>query len=512
MSEQLALLPDYLTGHIQLTLVALLFGTALSVPLGIVATRVPWMERIALGIAGIIQTVPSLALLAMMVPLLAALQLQSIGYLPAIIGLTLYSTLPVLRNTVIGIAGVDPAYIEAARGVGMTPRQQLWRVELPLAMPVIVGGLRTSTVWVVGMATLSTPVGASSLGNYIFAGLQTRNYTAVMVGCVAAALLAQLLDGLVRVLEAGIRLRRRRPVAVALTVLTALYLFTGVTLASRFLGDDEAGVVIGSKGFTEQYILSEILSGQVTAHTGLATTVIQSLGSTVAFDALRSGDLDVYVDYSGTIWATILRRESTVENRGEVLGEVGRTLASDYGVRMVGALGFENTYALAMRSADVRRLGLERISDLIPHAARLVFGGDYEFFGRPEWVALQDRYGLSFRDQRTMDPALMYQAVAQGDVDVISAFSTDGRIAAMDLVVLEDDLGAVPPYDAVMLVSDRLAREHPEVVATLEALVGTIDADAMRAMNLAVDDAGRTPAAVAREFLGQRSTMDADVR
>ncbi|MAM85482.1 MAG: ABC transporter permease, partial [Acidobacteria bacterium] len=193
MSEQLALLPAYLTGHVQLTLVALLLGTVISVPLGIVATRVRWLEQVVLGAAGIIQTIPSLALLAMMVPVLAAIQVQSIGYLPAIIGLTLYSTLPILRNTVIGIAGIDPAYTEAAKGVGMTRGQQLWSIELPLAMPVIVGGLRTSTVWVVGMATLSTPVGAMSLGNYIFSGLQTRNYTAVMVGSVAAALLAQLL-------------------------------------------------------------------------------------------------------------------------------------------------------------------------------------------------------------------------------------------------------------------------------------------------------------------------------
>ncbi|MEC7768192.1 MAG: ABC transporter permease, partial [Acidobacteriota bacterium] len=168
MSEQLALLPAYLTGHVQLTLVALLLGTVISVPLGIVATRVRWLEQVVLGAAGIIQTIPSLALLAMMVPVLAAIQVQSIGYLPAIIGLTLYSTLPILRNTVIGIAGIDPAYTEAAKGVGMTRGQQLWSIELPLAMPVIVGGLRTSTVWVVGMATLSTPVGATSLGNYIF--------------------------------------------------------------------------------------------------------------------------------------------------------------------------------------------------------------------------------------------------------------------------------------------------------------------------------------------------------
>jgi osmoprotectant transport system permease protein len=505
MSEQLALLPDYLTGHVQLTLVALLLGTAISVPLGIVATRVPWLEQVVLGVASIIQTVPSLALLAIMVPLLAALQVQSIGYLPAIIGLTLYSTLPILRNTVIGIEGVDPAYTEAARGVGMTEGQQLWRVELPLAMPVIVAGLRTSSVWVVGMATLSTPVGASSLGNYIFAGLQTRNYTAVMVGCVAAALLAQLLDGLVRILEQGVRLRRRTTVAAALSVLAALYLFAGVTLVRPLLAGDAARqIVVGCKTFTEQYILSEIMSSQVTAETGLEATVIQSLGSTVAFDALRSGDLDVYVDYSGTIWATILRREATTENRSEVLADVERELAADFGVHVVGALGFENTYALAMRSADVRALGLRRVSDLIPHAARLVFGGDYEFFGRPEWGALLARYEFEFAEQRTMDSSLMYQAAAQGDVDVISAFSTDGRIAALDLTVLEDDRGAVPPYDAVILVSDRLMREQPEVVAALRGLVGTIDADRMRAMNLSVDADGLMPRAVAEAFLAGR--------
>ena len=504
MSEQLALLPEFLTGHLQLTLVALLLGTAASVPLGIVATRVRWLEQLVLGAAGLVQTVPSLALLAIMVPILAAINVQSIGYLPAIIGLTLYSTLPILRNTVIGIAGVDPAYTEAARGVGMTPRQQLWRVELPLAMPVIVAGLRTSTVWVVGMATLSTPVGATSLGNYIFSGLQTRNYNAVLVGCVAAALLAQLLDHLVRALENGIRQRKRTPVAGALIILAALYGYAGVTLATDMLGRDGDRITIGCKTFTEQYILSEILSGQVTTRTGLDATVIQSLGSTVAFDALRSGDLDVYVDYSGTIWATIMRRETTSQNRSDVLEEVDRTLAAEFGVRMVGPLGFENAYALAMREADARALGIRRISDLTPHAGRLSMGGDYEFFGRPEWTALQDRYGLSFDRQRTMDASLMYQAVAQGDVDVISAFSTDGRIAAFGLTVLEDDRAAIPPYDAVILVSEQLQQARPEVVSALAELVDTIDAEEMRRMNLAVDVDGRSPATVARDFLAAR--------
>jgi osmoprotectant transport system permease protein len=182
MEHLLELLPDYLTGHIQLTLVALLAATLLSIPLGIAASREPRLQSLVLGFAGVVQTIPSLALLAAMVPLLAMMNLPSIGFLPAIIGLTLYGLLPILRNTVTGLQEVDPAYKEAARGVGMTTWQQLRLVDLPLAMPVIVGGVRTATVWTVGIATLSTPVGATSLGNYIFGGLQTRDFAAVLLG------------------------------------------------------------------------------------------------------------------------------------------------------------------------------------------------------------------------------------------------------------------------------------------------------------------------------------------
>src|SRR5262245_30579199 len=208
VKEQLALLPGYLAAHLGLTLVALALGVAVSVPLGVLVTRFRRFEGPVLGTASVIQTIPSLALLAFMVPALAALGARSIGYLPALIGLCVYSILPILRNTVAGLSAVDPALIEAARGVGMSPGEQLRRVELPLAMPVIVAGIRTSAVWTVGTATLSTPVGAPSLGNYIFSGLQTRNSMAVLVGCAASAALALLLDGLVRTVEIGIRQRR----------------------------------------------------------------------------------------------------------------------------------------------------------------------------------------------------------------------------------------------------------------------------------------------------------------
>ncbi len=511
LRAQLALLPAYLTGHLQLTLTALLLGTAVSVPLGLWVTRRPLAERLVLGVASLLQTIPSLALLAIMVPALAALGrataaslgfgLPSIGFLPALIGLTLYSVLPILRNTVAGIAGVDPAVVEAARAVGMTDRQRLRLVELPLALPVIVAGIRTSTVWVVGLATLSTPVGAPSLGNYIFSGLQTRNLAAVLVGCAAAAALALVLDGLVHTLELGVRTRRRALVGAASLALAALTLYSTATLAASAFGRHDRRITIGSKTFTEQYIVSAILAGRLAAATGAAPRIVPSLGSTVAFDALRNGTIDCYVDYSGTIWATIMHRTDVPADRAAVLAEVTRYLREHDGITVAGALGFENAYALVMR--DDRADGIRRISDLTARAPSLTIAGDYEFFSRPEWTALSSAYGLRFASLRSMDPSLMYEAVAAGDVDVASAFSTDGRILALGLRVLEDDRGAIPPYDAIILAGARLAREAPGALAALATLSGTIDADTMRRMNAAVDREGRTPDAVAGDFLAQ---------
>lgn len=505
MKEQLALLPHYVTAHLQLTLFALAAGMAFSIPAGIAITRSPRFERPVLAVASVIQTVPSLALLAVMVPALSALGLRSIGFLPALIGLSLYSVLPILRNTVTGLSGLDPALTEAARGVGMTPRQQLWRVELPLAMPVILAGVRTATVWTVGMATLSTPVGAASLGNYIFSGLQTRNLTSVLVGCFGAAALALVLDGLVRALGAALVGRRRSPLLVVLATLGVLYAYSSVTFVQGLRRSGPDRIVVGAKTFTEQYILGRILALQIEKSTGSPVEVVSSLGSTVVFDALRAGEIDAYVEYSGTIWATIMHRDSAPATRAAVLSEVSGFLESQHGITVAGPLGFENAYALAMRRGQATGLAVKSISDLARHAPRLAIGGDYEFFDRAEWRAIRDIYGLEFRDQRSMDPSLMYQAVANGEVDVIGAFSSDGRIAALDLTVLQDERGAIPPYDAIILAGPRLVRERRDVLAALSALAGRIDADDMRRMNLAVDQEGAAPDDVAARFVRAES-------
>lgn len=496
--RQLEKLPDYLGAHIELSAYALGLGVALSVPAAVLVAKCRPLRWPILTAAGVIQTIPSLALLALMVPLIG------FGFRSALLALLLYSILPILRNTVTGIAQVDPALTEAGRGMGMTPMQLLMKVELPLAAPMIIAGIRTATVWVVGIATLATPVGQTCLGNYIFSGLQTRNWTAVVFGCVAAALLAVVLDALIALAESGAQKRSRARWAVAIA---GLALVIGGGWVSPVIADavkrQRVAVVeaadaeavpaedaslgtirIGSKTFTEQYILARLIAGRL-ERAMFHVERAESLGSTVGFDALRTSEIDVFVDYTGTIWANYMEREDAAPG-WRVLEEVGGWLAREHGIRCLGPLGFENTYAIAMTRGRAERLGIRTIGDLARHAQGMGMGGDYEFFSRPEWYKLRDTYGLSFDRLVNFDSSLMYRAVVEGEVDAITAFSTDGRIAAFDLLTLEDPRRVFPPYDAVLLLSPRVA-DDPAVARALLPLVGGIDVEMMRHANQVVD-------------------------
>ena len=478
--EQLALLPDYLGGHLLLTIVALTIGIAVCLPTAFLITRIKPLQWPTLTFAGIMQTIPGIALLALMVPILGR-----IGFLPALIALILYSMLPIIRNTVTGILGVDPALTEAARGIGMTSSQILFKVEIPLATPVIIAGIRTATVWVVGTATLSTPVGATSLGNYIFSGLQTQNPTAVIVGCVAAAGLAIILDQLIRLVEIAITKRSRILGSIA-ALLLLMVLSGGLypVLSHDRIRDGASEVVIGAKPFTEQYILAELM-GRILEDAGFETETKTSMGSTILFDALSNGNIDCYIDYSGTVWANHMKREDNPD-ADVVLSEMTHWLREQHGIVCLGPLGFENTYALAMPRVQAERLGVKTIADLALHSKTMTIGSDYEFFSRPEWAALESKYNLQFGEKLTLDPTLMYSAVNQGQVDVISAYSTDGRIVAYDLAVLDDPLQALPPYDAVLLLSADASRKR-DLVSTLHSLIDAIDDDQMRRANNMVD-------------------------
>lgn len=502
LAEAIIRLPDYLGGHVLVSISALAIGLALSLPLAVACVRRPVLRRILLAAAGVAQTIPGLALLALFYPLLigvAALSqswlgvsFSALGFIPAVLALALYSVLPVLRNTVTGLLGIDPAVNEAALGVGMTRQQALYMVQLPLALPVIMAGVRTAAVWVIGTATLSTPIGQTSLGNYIFTGLQTQNWIFVLFGCVAAALFALLVDQLLALMESGLARRRRLRVVLGgfgLVLVTTLALVSGA-------GPPAGAYVIGAKPFTEQYVLAALVEQRLRA-AGLATARREGLGSGVIFAALVAGEIDVYVDYSGTIWVNQMHRSDTPD-RADVLTEMAKWLAKRHRITLLGQLGFENAYALAMPRRRAEALGIHSIADLAPRASALSIAADYEFFDRPEWEAIRRSYGLTFREQRQMQSDFMYRAAAQGEVDVIAAYTSDGRIAQFDLVVLDDPRRAIPPYDAILLLAPSRAGDAA-LIEALRPLIGAIGVSAMRAANLrAATGADASPAEAAR--------------
>jgi osmoprotectant transport system permease protein len=501
-NEALAHLPDYLGNHVRVSVTALALGLLISLPLAIAARNRPVMRGTLLGLASIVQTVPGLALLALFYPLLLALASLSLawfgfgfsafGFLPAVLALALYSMLPVLRNTITGLKGVEPAILEAAQGVGMTEFQSLVSVELPLALPVMMAGIRTAAVWVIGTATLSTPIGQTSLGNYIFAGLQTQNWVFVLFGCLAAAALALAVDQLLAAIEIGIRARSRLRAALGSAGIAALVAATLVPSLAR----SPSSYIVGAKTFAEQYVLSALIAQRLRA-AELSATTREGLGSNVIFEALVSGDIDVYVDYSGTLWANQFHH-SEIKPRQELLAEL-RTALAQQKVTLLGELGFENAYALVMPKKRAEALGIRSIADLASHAQSMSMAADYEFFSRPEWAGLEKAYGLKFRAQRQMQPDFMYAAAASGEVDVIAGYTSDGLIMKYDLVVLEDIKHAIPPYDAIMLIAPKRAGDQA-LHEALQPLLARINIADMREANLraAGGDGASSPDAVAR--------------
>ena len=504
MSDAFTRVPDLLAAHVLLAACALALGLAIALPLTVWSARNAHVARVALGFASLVQTVPALALLALFYPLLLWLSglvgggIPALGFLPSLLALTLYSLLPILRNGVTGLANLDPDVIEAADGVGMTAWQRLRLVEAPLVAPVLMAGIRTAAVWTIGAATLSTTVGQPSLGDLIFAGLQTQNWSLVLAGCISAAGLAIAADALLGMAEYG--LRARRPVLVwgSLGVVAV-----GIALAlAPMLRPIPARVVtIGAKGFSEQFILARII-GERLERAGYSVRYREGLGSAVVFDALSGGDIDVYVDYSGTIWTNQMKR-TDVPDRAAIVRGVTEWAMRERGIRLVGALGFENAYAFAMREDDAARLGVASLTDIVPLSPRLSFGTDLEFLERPEWAQVKAAYPLRFQSARAYNPTFMYRAIASGEADVISAFSSDGRIAAQKLTVLRDPRRAIPGYDAILMVSPKRA-DDANFVAAVTPLVNAIPVEAMREANLMVDrDADKRTPQQAAEWLAR---------
>ena len=395
------------------------------------------------------------------------------------------------------LANLDPQLLEAADGVGMTSWQKLRLVEIPLSTPFIMAGIRNASVWTIGAATLATTIGQPSLGDPIFAGLQTQNWALVLAGCIASAGLALVVDALLGMIEGG--LAKRRPWQWG-AGLAAVALGLGSALFAQGGGEDDDTIVIASKQFSEQYILAQLIGSRLEA-AGYQVAYRDGLGSAVVHSAVASSNVDISVDYTGTIWTNELERTDN-PGREAMYKTIVEWERANTGVRVLGRLGFENAYAFAMRADRAAELGIKSLEDMVAVAPQLTLGGDPEFFERPEWIAVREAYGLRVGATRNFSPTFMYNALQSGEADAISAYTSDGRIAADRLVVLEDPREALPSYDAMLMLSPRIAGDDA-IAAALEPLIGAISVEAMREANYAVDREGEgklTPEQAAAEL------------
>jgi osmoprotectant transport system permease protein len=494
-------LASLLGQHVMLVGLSTAVAIAAGVPIGILAAHRPRVGAPIVWLANVVQTIPSLAMFGFLLPLPLV---GGLGARVAIFVLILYALLPIVRTTTAGLKSLDRVIVEAGTAMGMTPWQLLREVQLPLALPSIVAGIRVAAVIGVGTATIAAAVGAGGLGEYIFRGLSMVDPTVILAGAVPSALLALSIDGALTLVERGLQTGRRRSRAAAPLIVTAVLVagMSAAAVAAYTLGGKAGAIRVGSKNFTEQIILGEILAQTIETRTSLHVERRLNLGGTFICDqAVRSGDIDMYVEYSGTAQTAIFHQPADTDRR-RVFDGIRRRYA-DAGLTLMDPLGFENTFAMLVRGDDAKRLGLRKLSDLVPHASTWRAGFGYEFLQRQDgYPGLARVYGLRFAAAPTaMDLSLIYRALAEKQVDFIAGDATSGLIQAYGLVMLEDDRHYFPPYDAAPIVRSSVLLAHPEVREALSHLAGKIAVSDMRRMNHAVDAEHRDAADVARAFL-----------
>lgn len=496
--------------HIYLSIISVLIAVIIGIPLGILISREPKLSKSIIGTTNVIQAVPSLALLGFLIPFIG------IGSAPAIVMVVLYSLLPIVKNTYTGLTNIDPDILEAAKGIGLTKSQTMKKVQLPLAFPMIMAGIRISAVTAVGLMTIAAFVGAGGLGYLVFSGVQTVDNYMILAGAIPACILALLIDFVVGKLETSFSYTNKQKSAskAGKTVKRLVIAFTSVivvaagafTVYSKASAGDK--IVIGSKNFSEQLILGNMLAELVENKTDLEVERKMNLGgSQVAFSAIKNGDIDMYVEYTGTGLVNILN-QSPQSDSDKVYDYVKKEFKNKYGIEMLKPLGFNNTYALAVRQDTAQQYHLNTISDLAKVSDSMIMGPTIEFPNREDGlIGLSKTYNLNFKEVKAIDGGLRYTALDNHKSDVIDAFSTDGLIEEFGLKVLKDDKNFFPPYYAVPIVKEETLKEHPELKEALNTLAGKLTDDKMRKLNYKVDSLKESPAKVAKEFLQEEGLI-----
>lgn len=513
VQQQYLYIGKLLVSHVELTLISVAAAILIGIPLGIFISGKPSLNKSFLGAANVVQAIPSLAILGFLVPYMG------IGANTAVFMVVLYSLLPILKNTCTGLNNINADMLEAAKGIGMTPTQVLFKVKLPLALPVIMAGVRISSVTAVGLMTIAAYIGAGGLGTLVISGIQTDNTSMILAGAIPACILALLMDFFMSNVEKAVtpvslllegsgltkedadrKTKQGKRIIAGGGLLVACAI--GMMILQQFASRPD--IRIGSKEGCESVIIGNMMADLIEDRTDLKVERKLALGGTmIAFGALETGEIDLYPEYTGTAYGTILGNKIVPGFTPEqVYDKVKVQMKEEKGVDILPDFGFNNTYVLAVRKETADRYDLKKVSDLKGISEQLKLGCSPEFAVREDGLpGIEKEYGIKFKSTHNFSGTLMYTAVTSKEVDVITAFSTDGLLKKYDLVLLEDDKRFFPPYYMLPMVNSKTLEKHPEIREVMNIMNHLLDDEVMQSLNYEVVEKGRDRAEVAHTYL-----------
>lgn len=484
--------------HLFIVLSASILSVIVGVMLGILAYIFPKARGIILRIVDLLQTIPSLALLGIIMVFLNP------GKLTVIIGITLYSLLPIVRNTFLGLQGVDDGVKEAARGMGMSKPYRIMTVEFPLAFPTVFTGIRIAVVNAIGTAVFAAFVGGGGLGGVITQGIRISSMKMILSATGVLMIIAVVLDLMMSWVEKQMHNYNGRSKKIWIPVIAVLAAFC--MLVPYGIGTS-GDIELYDGDYSETQLMHHMVKMLVEDKTDLSVNIKDQMSQVNNFNALKSDGhtCDLMISYDGTLLTTFFHQDVTdVPDGITIYDYVNKVAAEKYNMQMLEKLGFDNTYAVAVPQEIADKYNLEKVSDLVPVANQLTFGAEQSFFtleGSMKYNPFVEFYGLNFKDSIPVDQGLKYTAIENGSFDVTVVYATDGLNRKVGLKVLEDDRSFFPDYNGAFLVRNDLIEKYPELESILNELAGAISTEQMAELTYQVDVAGRSVDDVAKEFL-----------
>ena len=489
--------------HILISLLAISIASVLGIILGIIISEYRRFSGLILGTVNILYTIPSIALLGFFITI------TGVGNTTALIALIIYALLPIIRSTYTGIVNINPLIIEASEGMGSTKLQQLFKVKLPLALPVLMSGIRNMVTMTIALAGIASFVGAGGLGVAIYRGITTNNSAMTFLGSLLIAILALIFDFILGIIEKRLTNHKRVKYKInpKLIILGLFIVIFGAYFSLNSKKDKT--INIATKPMTEGYILGQMLTELIEQDTDLKVNITNGVGGGTSniHPAIVKGEFDLYPEYTGTSWEAVLKKEASYDE--SKFDELQKEYKEKYNLEYINLYGFNNTYGLAVNKDIAKKYNLKTYSDLAKVSNNLIFGAEYDFFEREDgYKELQKVYNMNFKKQIDMDIGLKYQAMKDKKIDVMVIFTTDGQLAISDVVVLEDDKKMYPSYRAGTVIRSEILSEYPELKPVLEKLNNILDDKTMADLNYQVESEGKKPEDVAREYLQEKGLLE----